>query len=29
MRLVGGETDPAELADELYRRLFAWETYSI
>jgi bifunctional enzyme CysN/CysC len=27
--LRGGETDPADLADELYKRLFSWETYSI
>ncbi len=27
--LSGGERDPAELAEELYARLFNWETYSI
>lgn len=27
--LSGGERDPAELAEELYKQLFSWETYSI
>ena len=27
--LRGGERDPADLADELYRQLFDWSTYSI
>ena len=29
VQLSGGGQDPADLAEELYRRLFAWETYSI
>src|SRR5690606_30320349 len=27
--LQGGENSPAELAEDLYARLFSWETYSI
>ena len=27
--LSGGDRDPAELAEELYKQLFSWETYSI
>jgi bifunctional enzyme CysN/CysC len=27
--LKGGERDPADLAEELYKQLFSWETYSI
>jgi bifunctional enzyme CysN/CysC len=27
--LKGGEADPVELAEELQRRLFSWQTYSI
>jgi bifunctional enzyme CysN/CysC len=29
IQLAGGEREPADLAEELYKQLFSWETYSI